>query len=161
MIKQLLNSQIRRLALTALALVALAAVACNGDDSSPADGSPSPDSSPTASVTPVITPGTGESPLQAVGTLIEVNGLDGHRLDASRVAECPVEAIQTVVAGTPTIVSRLALNQFCLAAKDYEPDKAITVIADLPDTGEVWEMELEFDPDLALWKIQDVKKVSG
>jgi hypothetical protein len=161
---QRLNNHPLKLALAALTLVALAAVACNGDDSSPADGSPSsnaspsPDGSPTAAVTPIITPGTGEV---AVGSLIEVNGLDGHRLDTSRVADCPAEAIQTVVAGTPTIESRLALNQFCIAAKDFEFDKAITVIVDLPDTGEVWEMELEFDADLALWKVQDVKKVSG
>jgi hypothetical protein len=158
---QRLNNHPLKLALAALTLVALAAVACNGDDSSPADGSPSPDGSPTSAFTPVVTPGTGEVPLQAVGNYIEIYGLDGHRLDTSRVADCPAEAIQTVVAGTPTIVSRLALNQFCLAAKDFEPDKAITVIVDLPDTGKSWEMKLEFDSEVSLWEIKDVKKVSG
>ena len=149
---QRLKSQMPTLALAALALVALAAVACNGngDDSSPADGSPST----------TVTPGSGDSPAVAVGTYIDANGLDGHKLDLSRQAECPLEPVQTVIAGTPTILSRLFMGQFCLASKDWEPDKAITIIVDLPDTGERWEMKLEFDSEVSLWNLLDVKKVS-
>jgi hypothetical protein len=160
-----LNSHTLKLALVGAALVTLAAVACNGDDSSPVDGSPSPGASPDGAVTPVvtraITPGSGNSPAEAVGTYIDANALDGHQLDLSRETECPLEPVQTIVAGTPTIVSRIGLGQFCLASKDWEPDKAITVIVDLPDTAESWEMKLEFDADSALWTIQDVEKTRG
>ena len=157
---QRLNNHPLKLALAALALVALAAVACNGDDSSPVGGSPSPDASPNAAFTPVITPGSGDSPAVAVASYIDANSLDGHELDLSRETECPLEPVQTVTAGTPTIVSRIGLGQFCLASKDFVPDKAITIIVDLPDTGERWEMKLEFDSEVSLWKIEDVKKVS-
>ncbi len=144
-----------------MALATLATVACNGDESSPADGSPSDGASPTTTFTPIVTPGSGATPIQAVGTYIDANSLDGHPLDLSRNAECPLEPVQTVVAGTPTILSRLGLGQFCLAAKDYEPDKAITVIVDLPDTGESWEMKLEFQGDSSLWTIEDINKTRG
>lgn len=153
-----------RLALVALALMALAAVACNGDDSSPTGGSPSPHTSPEPSpgtVTPDVTADAGETPAQAVATYIDTVGLDGQQLDLSRMADCPKDAVQTVVAETPTVVSRIALAQFCLALKNWEPDKAVTIIVDLPDSGESWEMRLEFDSDVSLWKIEDVKKVSG
>ena len=154
--RRCLNNRALGLALAVLALVALAVAACNGD-SSPDGGSPSPGASPTAA----ITPGSGTSPAQAVATYIDANTLDGYELDLSKQTECPLEPAQTVVAGTPTIVSRVGLGQFCLAAKDWEPDKAITVIVDLPDSGESWEMKLEFDSETSLWTLKDVKKVSG
>lgn len=160
-----LNSHTLKLALAGVALLTLAAVACNGDDSSPLDGSPTPGASPDGGVTPVvtraITPGSGNSPAEAIGTYIDANRLEGHPLDLSRQTECPIEPVQTVVAGTPTIVSRIGLGQFCIASKDWEPDKAITAIIDLPDTAESWEIKLEFDADSALWTIQDVEKTRG
>jgi len=157
--RQRLKNHTLKLALAGVAIT-LAAVACNGDDSSPTDGSPSPDASPNAAFTPVITPGSGDSPVVAVASYIDANSLDGHELDLSRETECPLEPVQTVTAGTPTIVSRVGLGQFCLASKDWEPDKAITVIVDLPDTGESWEMKLEFEADVSMWKIKDIAKVS-
>ena len=138
----------------------MAAVACNGDDSSPVGGSPSPDASPNGAVTPGVTPGSGDTPIVALGTYIDAGSLDGHQMDLSKQTECPLEPVQTVIAETPTILSRLSMGQFCIASKDWEPDKAITLIVDLPDTGEAWEMKLEFDPEVSLWKIEDVKKVS-
>ena len=158
--RQCLNNRALGLALAVLALVALAVAACNGD-SSPDGGSPSPGTTPNGGLTPVITPGSGASPAQAVGTYIDANTLDGYELDLSKQTECPLEPAQTVVAGTPTIVSRVGLGQFCLAAKDWEPDKAITVIVDLPDSGESWEMKLEFDSETSLWTLKHVKKISG
>ena len=128
------------LALAALALVALAAVACNGDDSSPADGSPSA----------TVTPGSGDTPGVAVGTYIDAGRLDGHQLDIDRKTKCPLESVQTVTAGKPTIGSRVSLAQFCLASMDFVPDKSITILVDLPDTGESWEMKLEFDSEVSL-----------
>ncbi len=150
-----LKNRTLHLALTAVALVALAAVACNGngggdrDDSSPTDGSP----------TTNVTPGTGDTPGMAAGTYIQDIGLDGHFLDLSRQVECPLEPVQTVVAGNPTIISRIALGQFCLSTKVPEADKALTFLAQLPDTGETWEMNLEFDDEVSLWKVKDVKKI--
>lgn len=146
-----------RLVLAGMAFVALAAVACNGDDSPPDSGSPSADTSPGVAVTP----GSGATPAVAVGTYIDAGRLDGHQLDLSRQTECPLGPVQTVTAGTPTIISRIGLGQFCLATKDWEPDKAITIIVDLPDTGEAWEMKLEFDSNVSLWNVRDVEKISG
>ena len=40
----------------------------------------------------------------ALGTYLDANGLDGHQLDLSRQADCPLEPVQTVIAGTPTIM---------------------------------------------------------
>lgn len=148
---QRLNNHPLKLALAVLALVALAAVACNGDDSSPADGSPSA----------AVTAGSGDSPILAVATYIDSGHLDGHQLDINRKAECSLEPVQTVTAGTPTTLSRLYLAQFCLTSEDWFPDKATTIIVDLPDTGESWEMKLELDSEVSLWKVKDVKKVSG
>ena len=156
-----LNSQILRLALAALTLMAVMAVACNGDDSEPDGGSPSPVGSPRPSPNPSVTPGVGDSPAVAVGRYIDAYGLDGHQLDLSQEAQCPLEAVQTVTAGTATITSTIAMGQFCLASKDWVPDKAITVIIILPGTDEAWEMKLDFDNEISLWKVKDVEKTSG
>jgi hypothetical protein len=153
---QHLNNRTLKLFLTAVALVALAAVACNGDDSSPAGGSPSPDASPNPAFTPVITPGSGLTAAQAVGTYIDANGLDGHQLDWTRQEECPLEE----VIGTPGVESRLYMAQFCLTPMNVVPEKTMTIVVDLPDTGETWEMKLEFDADISLWKVKEVDKVS-
>ena len=142
---QRLKNHPLKLALAALALVALAAVACNGDDSSPADGSPS----------------AGDTPIMAVANYIDSGHLDGYQLDINREADCTLEPVQTVTAGTPTTASRLYLAQFCLTSEDWFPDKATTIIVDLPDTGESWEIKLELDSEVSLWKVKDVKKVSG
>ena len=157
---QRLSTQISRLALAALALVALTAMACNGDDSEPVDGSPSPADSPRPSPNPSVTPGAGDTPVTAVGTYIDTIGLDGNHLDLSSETECPLSEVQTVVAGTPTLISRISLYQYCLASKDWEPDKAITVIVDLPGSGESWEMKLDFDAEVSLWTVKDVSKVN-
>ncbi len=157
---QRLNSHMPKLAVAWVALVTLAAVACNGDESSPVSGSPSPGASPVADVTPVVTPGSGADPIQAVATYIDVIGLDGHRLDNSRQAECPLEPVQTVTAGTPITMSTLYLAQFCLTSQDWQPEEATTIIVDLPDTGEAWEMKLELDSEVSLWKVEDINKVS-
>ena len=143
----------------------MAAVACNGDDSSPASGSPSPEASPNANatvtvtpiVTPIVTPGSGIQPVQAIITYIEANGLDGHQLDLASAADCPIQEMLA----TPDVTSVLVLGQFCLTAKGVEPQRATTIVLELPDTGEMWEMKLEFDADVSLWKVKDVDKVSG
>ena len=167
MLTQRLNNRTLMLALAGVALVALAAVACNGDDSRQPDaspnasatpsGSPSPDASPGATVAPVVTPGSGPTPVQAVATYIDDDGLDGHRLDLTKQAECPLEA----VIETPTVTSRISLGQFCLTAMNVVPEKAMTIVLDLPETGDTWEMKLEFDADVSLWKVKDVDPVSG
>lgn len=146
-----------KLALATLALVALAAVACNGDDSSPASGSPSPDASPDATVISTVTPGSGPQPIEAITSHIEANGLDGQKLSSTTRTDCPVEE----ALGTPGVTSTLALGQFCIIVKDVEIQKAMTVILELPDTGETWEMKLEFEADVSLWKIKDIDKISG
>lgn len=157
------NNRLFWLALAAGFLLVLGAAACDGDDSSPS-GPPSPVGSP--EITPVVTPGSGLSPIQAVGTYISANGLDGHPLDLSPEAraDCPLEeatAVPSPVPGTLTPVTRLFLGQFCISLRDYEAEKSTTVVVELPGTDEVWEMKLEFDSDLALWKVHDVDKTSG
>jgi hypothetical protein len=166
-----MNNQMPRLALTALAFVVLAAAACNGDnspsgdDSTPAGGSPSPEASPDVAVTPIITPGLGHSPTQAVGTYVAINGIDGHQLDTSGVvADCPmVEPTVTTspIAGPPEMVSSIFLGQFCISIREYEAETSATAIVELPTTDESWEMMLEFDREVNLWKVEDVEKVSG
>lgn len=152
-----------KLTLAALALLGLTAVACNGDNSSPANGSPSPASgSPSPATSPVatppggFTPGTGYSPIQAVGTLLQLEGLEGHQIDASRLADCPVEEI----IGTPDLVGRFAVAQFCMIVKDLVPDESVTIILDLPDTGDTWDVRLEYDADTLLWEIKTLEKIS-
>lgn len=138
------------LTLAALALVAVAAVACDGGDSS----SPGDSASPQAS--PIGTPGTGAVPIQAVLSYIEAEILDGQAIDTTRKADCPLE--ETAVAGE--VNSRLSAGQFCLTTKDFVPDQSLTIIAELTDTGETWDMSLEFDSEAALWIVTDVEKIS-
>lgn len=157
------------LGVAAVAVVALAAVACDGSGSG---GSPSPDASP-GGATSVITPGSGTSPAQAVGTYIITNGLDGHKLDLNTLADCPLEdapvtpelgetpSDEPTPSGTVQQVSRASLSQFCLTLIDFLPEESVTIFVDLPETGEVWTMKLEFDSDDSLWKVKDVDKVSG
>lgn len=155
----------------ALAVVALAAVACDGGGDSPS--SPTP-----AGATPVITPGSGISPAQAVGTYISAKGLDGHELELNTLADCPLEETPDTATpeGTPSdepasptptstpqiqLVSRAALGQFCLTIEDLQLEDSVTVIVELPDTGETWDMKLEWDSDASVWQVKDVEKVSG
>ena len=148
-----------------VAILAVAAMACGGDDASPSDATPS-DGSPTsdATVTSVITPGAGANPVLAVGTYVFEHGLDGHELsqDPEEHAECPPGgAVITTVPGTPTLVPRIFLGQFCLTPQDAAPESETTIILDLPDTGEAWEFKLEFDSEDSQWKVTDVDKISG
>jgi hypothetical protein len=142
-----------KLALATLALVALAAAACSGNNSSPASGSPSPGASVVASVTP----GSGVQPITAITSYISANGLDGQQLSPTTRSDCPVQE----ELATPGVSSTLAVGQFCLIAKDVEPEKAMTIVLQLPDTGESWEMKLEYNADVSLWEIKDVNKVNG
>jgi hypothetical protein len=156
------NSNPLWLALAVVALLAAGAAACDGDDSTV--DSPSPVGSP--GITPVVTPGSGVSPIQAVGTYVATNGLDGHALDLAPEAQanCPiVEATPTSTdtPGTPTPVSRLFLGQFCITISDFEVEESATALVELPDTDEAWQMKLEFDNDDALWKVKDVDKTGN
>lgn len=157
-------------------LVVLAAVACNGDGTSPAGGSPAPDASPSpeaspseaspspdaspsadATATPSIPPGSGRQPIDAITSYIAANGLDGQELSVTTREDCDPQG----PLATPGVTSTLALGQFCIIAKDLELEKAVTIVLDLPDTGETWEMKLEFDAETSLWEVKEVDKTSG
>jgi hypothetical protein len=171
------NSHGFKLALAAVALVALAAlaaIACNDDDSSPANGSPSPDASPDASpnaspdaspdaspsatTTGAITPVSGPLPIHAIINYLQNNGLDEHKLDLDLTEQtvCPSSAQLE----TPEATSTLTLGQFCLIFIGADPEMVITIV-ELPDTDTAWEMNLEPDADASQWKVTDVDKIRG
>jgi hypothetical protein len=146
--------------LPALALAA----ACRDGGGSNGDG---PDDEGT--VAPSTTPGVGLSPAQAIGTLLALEGLDGHELDPSTIAECPL------IPATPTptpppdetpeadeatpevpLASRAALNQFCLTVVDFQAEESAEVLIELPETGEAWTASLEYDSGSSLWSVHSV-----
>jgi hypothetical protein len=139
--------------LAAVALLTAGAVACNGDDSS--GDPPSPAGSPGATtVTTTPTPGTGVQPINAILSYLQANSLDGHELDLDTETDCSRDTL-----ATPGVTSTVNLGQFCLTSKDVVPQESLTTIIQLPDTGETWEVKLEFDADVSLWMIKDIDKI--
>jgi hypothetical protein len=151
------------IALAFLVPVLALALACKDGGGSNGDGG---DGEETAG--PQTTPGVGLSPAQAIGTLLNAEGLDGHELDPSTVAECPV--IPATPTPTPApdetpegeatpevpLASRAALNQFCLTVVDFQPEESAEVLIELPETGEAWTASLEYDSDSSMWSVHSI-----
>lgn len=143
------NTRSARLALAAVvfaAVASLAVIACDGGDNRPA-----------VTAEPNVTPGTGISPVEAVGTYITLNGLDGRGIDPTKLAECP---LSDDILATPGIVSRFAIAQFCFTAKDLVPQESIVMTVELPETGEVWDFRVAYDIDSDTWTVTDIDKTS-
>lgn len=130
-------------------LLLAAAAACGGDS-----GPEAPEGTPGAAVTPTLTPGVGRSPIQALGGLINLRGLEGYRLNLDEMAECPIED----VIETPGVSARVSLGQFCLTVKNVNLETGGTIVIELPETGEVWEATLTVED--GIWRVTDIEKVS-
>ncbi len=149
------------LALAALSVLVVATIACDGNG----DGGDSDTPGATPRPTSVVTPGVGATPIQAVGTYINVNGLDGNDLNTGIQADCPLneppEPGETPTPDPlPGVSSRASLGQFCLTPRDLQAETSVVVAVELTTTGEVWDMFLRFKSDDRMWEVSDVQKVS-
>ena len=129
------------------------AAGCGNDDDDGSNGQASPNgATPSGSFTGTI--GEGESPAEAMGTILIFEGLDGHRLSEDLTAECPLEDVLE----TPGVISRSGMGQFCLTFIDFtSTDGGIAVVENMEDGG-VWEFELSVDD--RHWKVENIEKVS-
>lgn len=137
---------------TVLLSLALAA-GCGSSDDDGSNGQASPNGgTPTASFTGIV--GEGAAPLEAIGTVLRFDGLDGHLLDENASADCPLEDVLE----TPGVNARYSLGQFCLTFIDFTPTQAgLTVVENMEDGG-IWNFELSVND--AIWKVEKVEKVS-
>jgi hypothetical protein len=135
--------------LLSLALIA----ACGGDDDGGSNGQASPNgATPTVSFTGII--GEGTSPLEAVGTILNYEGLGGQQLKTDLTAECPLEN----VTGTPGVNARYSLGQFCLTFINFTSTQGgITVVENMEDGG-IWNFTVSVND--GTWKVEDVEEVS-
>lgn len=125
----------------------LALLAACGDD----DGGGSNGATPQGSFIGVV--GEGSSPLEAVGTVLTYDGLDGHLLDIAQSADCPLEEVQA----TPGVVARYSLGQFCLTFFDVTSTQGGVTEVENREDGGIWKFELSVDD--GAWKVESIKKV--
>lgn len=126
--------------------LSLAFVAACGDDGGGSNGA-----TPQGSFIGVV--GEGSSPLEAVGTVLSQDGLDGHLLDIAQSAPCPLEEVQA----TPGVVARYSLGQFCLTFFDITSTQGGVTEVENREDGGVWDFELSVDD--GHWKVESMKKV--
>lgn len=151
-----------------IATCLLLLAACNGDGG---DGSPDGNGGTGSPVpTTVITPGSGTSPIQALGTLINANGLDGHVLDFTKPVQCELTAVPPTPTAEPepdetpptlSTVGRVSLGQFCVTVTDLVPEESTNVTIDIPGGDEVWQGHLTFDTSTGQWTVEKLDKVEG
>jgi len=138
--------------------VSLALVAgCGGDDDDDPNGQASPTGetpTATATVSFVGIVGEGSSPVEAIGTVLTYDGLEGRFLDTSVTIEC----LLADVLETPGVTARAFLGQFCMTFINITSTRGgITIVEDMRDGG-VWEFELSVDD--RHWKVENIEKVS-
>jgi hypothetical protein len=128
-------------------LVALAAVAACGDD----DGG-----GPPSGITPQSPVGEGRSPLEAVGSILTFDGLDGVYLDESITVPCDIEEVQD----EPGVVDRIGVGQFCITFFNFSSTTGGTARVENRVDGGTWVFDVSIDGDPPIWTVEDIDKVS-
>ena len=151
------NTRLMTAALLAACAVLLG-VACGDDDDGGATANPSdtPSASETAQVTaPAPSPGTGPNPLQAMGTYLIANGVDGIALDTQILLTCTLDDIP---GGVEAVSSIANIGQFCFTLRAFIFETSAIGFLFIPGEDQAWDVDLTFEEPT--WTVGDIRAVS-